>query len=89
MSLAGIRVVFPGTDHLRLSSAPGGGEVQFQDIVIDLVYTNTILGHTNSSGHKQYMCTPSGVATNSTLRDSPLLQEVGGGHKQYTCTPNL
>ena len=44
----------------------GRGEVQFQDIVIEIVHTNTILGHMNSSGHKQYMCTPRGVATNST-----------------------
>ena len=43
----------------------GRGEVQFQDIVIEMVHTNTILGHTNSDGHKQYTCTPSGVATDS------------------------
>ena len=30
------------------------------------IHTNTILGHTNQSGHKQYTCTPSEVDTKST-----------------------
>ena len=46
-----------------------------EDIAIHTIHTNTIVGHTNSSGYKQYTCTPN------------LLQ--WGGHKQYTCTPNL
>ena len=58
----------------------GRGEVQFQDIVIEMVHTNTILGHTNSDGHKQYTWPPHYmvVATNSTH------SICGSGHKQYT-----
>ena len=44
-----------------------GGTVHSKVIgVVYTIHTNTIVGHTNSSGHKQYMCTRSGVATNST-----------------------